>query len=165
MLANEDTRQYIKFLATGQEFATDIMGVKEIRGWTDTTAVPHAADYVRGVINLRGQVLPVIDLKARLGMGPTDATTSHVIMVLQNKERAVGVLVEAVLDIMTLGASDIQPMPEIVRENRNDYVEGMAVLDGKMVTLLGIDKLTAGVDDVAPEEAEEAPAEPEAEVA
>jgi purine-binding chemotaxis protein CheW len=145
MQTSEGSRQYIKFLATGQEFATDIMGVKEIRGWTDTTTVPHAADYVRGVINLRGVVLPVIDLKARLGMGMTDATTSHVIMVLQNGGRSVGVLVEAVLDIMALGPDDIQPMPEIVRENRNDYVEGMAVLDGKMVTLLGIDKLTADV--------------------
>ena len=158
MQTSEGSRQYIKFLATGQEFATDIMGVKEIRGWTDTTTVPHAADYVRGVINLRGQVLPVIDLKARLGMGPTDATTSHVIMVLQNNERAVGILVEAVLDIMSLTATDIQPMPELVRESRNDYVEGMAVLDGKMVTLLAIDKLTAGVDDgmtvEAPAEAE-----------
>ncbi len=75
----EGARQYIKFLATGQEFATDIMGVREIRGWTETTAVPHAADYVRGVVNLRGVVLPVIDLKARLGMGLTEVSSAHAV--------------------------------------------------------------------------------------
>lgn len=139
-------RQFIKFLATGQEFAADIMGVKEIRGWTETTAVPHAADYVRGVINLRGVVLPVIDLKARLGMGLTEPSSSHVIIVLQNGESLIGVLVEAVLDIMSVAADQIQPMPGIARESQNDYIDGIAVLDGKMVTLLGIDKLTAGVD-------------------
>lgn len=136
-------RQYIKFLATGQEYATDIMSVREIRGWTETTPVPHAAEYVRGVINLRGVVLPVIDLKARLGMGLTEPSSSHVIIVLQCGERTTGVLVDAVLDIMTVPPEEIQPVPNIVRESQNDYVEGIAVRDGKMVTLLGIDKLTA----------------------
>lgn len=139
-------RQYIKFLATGQEYATDIMSVREIRGWTETTTVPHAADYVRGVINLRGAVLPVIDLKARLGRGATEATSSHVIIVLQNGERVTGILVDAVLDIMTVTGDQIQTVPEIVREQQNDYVDGIAVLDGHMVTLLGIDKLTAGAE-------------------
>jgi purine-binding chemotaxis protein CheW len=145
-MQTEGAHQYIKFLATGQEFATDIMGVREIRGWTETTAVPHAADYVRGVVNLRGVVLPVIDLKARLGMGMTEVSSSNVIIVLQHGERTTGILVDAVLDIMSLAEDQIQPMPDIVRESSNDYVEGMAVLDGHMVTLLGIDKLTAGLE-------------------
>lgn len=142
--SSQDIRQYIKFFATGQEFAADIMAIREIRGWTETTAVPHAADYIRGVINLRGLVLPVIDLKARLGMGQTEASPSHVIIVVQSGERATGVLVDAVLDIMTVSSDQIQPVPEAVREVQNDYVDGIAVLDGKMVTLLEIDKLTAG---------------------
>jgi purine-binding chemotaxis protein CheW len=143
--SNDDTRQYIKFLATGQEYAADIMAIREIRGWTETTAIPHAADYVRGVINLRGVVLPVIDLKARLGMGLTETTSSHVIIVMQCGERITGVLVDAVLDIMSVGANQIQPVPAMVHEEANDYVDGIAVLDGSMVTLLGIDKLTAEV--------------------
>jgi purine-binding chemotaxis protein CheW len=145
-MQTEGIHQYIKFLATGQEYATDIMGVREIRGWTDTTTVPHAPDYVRGVINLRGVVLPVIDLKARLGMGLTDVSPSNVIIVVQSGERATGMLVDAVLDIMTLAGDQIQPVPGIAHDSENDYVEGMAVLDGHMVTLLGIDKLTAGVE-------------------
>jgi purine-binding chemotaxis protein CheW len=145
-MQTEGAHQYIKFLATGQEFATDIMAVREIRGWTETTAVPHSADYIRGVVNLRGVVLPVIDLKARLGMGMTEVTPAHVIIVVQSGERSTGMLVDAVLDIMTLSENQIQPMPDVVRETSNDYVEGMAVLDGHMVTLLGIDKLTAGIE-------------------
>jgi purine-binding chemotaxis protein CheW len=98
------------------------------------------------VINLRGMVLPVIDLKARLGMGSTTPNASHVIIVLQQGTRATGILVDAVLDILSVARADIQPMPELTRETQNEYVEGIAVLDGKMVTLLGIDKLTAGLD-------------------
>ena len=144
--SSEAGRQFIKFLATGQEFATDIMGVREIRGWTETTTVPHAPHYVLGVINLRGVVLPVIDLKARLGMGMTEPCSSHVIIVLESGTRTTGVLVDAVLDIMSVSADQIQPGPALVRESQNDYMGGIAGIDDKMVTLLEIDKLMADVD-------------------
>lgn len=143
--ANTVTHQYIKFLATGQEFAADIMSVREIRGWTQATVVPHAPDYVLGNINLRGVVLPVVDLKARLGMGFTEPSPSHVIIVMESGPRLIGILVEAVLDILSVADTQIQPMPDLVREVRNDYIDGVAVLDGKMVTLLEINKLTAEV--------------------
>jgi purine-binding chemotaxis protein CheW len=143
-----DRRQYITFLATGQEFAADIMAIREIRGWTDTTALPHVPDYVRGVINLRGMVLPVIDLKARLGLGQTDATAKHVIIVVNSGDRTIGLLVDAVSDILTVTRQEIQAVPDVMRESQNDYVEGIAVLDGRMVTLLGMTRLTSsfGID-------------------
>ena len=139
----QDRRQYITFLATGQEFAADIMTIREIRGWTETTALPHVPEFVRGVINLRGTVLPVIDLKARLGLGLTEATAKHVIIVVKSAERTIGLLVDAVSDILTVSRNEIQSVPEVVRETQNDYVEGIAVLDGRMVTLLGMTKLTS----------------------
>jgi purine-binding chemotaxis protein CheW len=142
----QDRRQYITFLATGQEFAADIMAIREIRGWTDTTALPHVPDYVRGVINLRGMVLPVIDLKARLGLGMTDATPKHVIIVVNAGERTIGLLVDAVSDILTVTSQEIQSVPEVMRETQNEYVEGIAVLDGRMVTLLGMTKLTSSFE-------------------
>ena len=140
---SQDRRQYITFLATGQEFAADIMGIREIRGWTDTTALPHVPDYVRGVINLRGMVLPVIDLKARLGLGLTEATPKHVIIVVNAGERTIGILVDAVSDILTVTSEEIQSVPDVMRESQNEYVEGIAVLDGRMITLLGMTKLTS----------------------
>jgi len=139
-------RQYITFIANGQEFAANIMAIREIRGWTDTTALPHVPHYVRGVINLRGNVLPVVDLKARLDLGMTDATPKHVIIVVAEGNTTTGVLVEAVSDIITLSTADIQPPPDVMQNSDDQYIEGIAVLDGRMVTLLATSHLIATVN-------------------
>lgn len=136
------TRQVITFIANGQEFASGIMAIREIRGWTDTTPLPHVPDYVRGVINLRGMVLPVLDLKARLGLGRTEASPKHVIIVVHSGQRMTGILVEAVSDILTLAESDIQPPPDVMGVDGSHYIDGIAALDGRMVTLLGMEELT-----------------------
>ncbi len=141
------SRQYITFIANGQEFATNIMTIREIRGWTDTTALPHVPDYVRGVINLRGIVLPVVDLKARLGLGMTEATAKHVIIVVADGKHTTGILVDAVSDIITVSNTDVQPPPDVMKGG-DGHIDGIAVIDGRMVTLLATSHLTAiGVDD------------------
>jgi len=143
--AGEARRQFITFITGQQEFGANIMTIREIRGWTETTPLPHAPDYVRGVINLRGVVLPVVDLKARLGRGLTEANQKHVIIVVKSGERTVGLLVDAVSDILTVTASEIQPTPELSRDTSSSFVEGIAVLDQRMVTLLSMEKLTASL--------------------
>jgi purine-binding chemotaxis protein CheW len=143
MSDTSQTRQYITFIANGQEFAANIMAIREIRGWTDTTPLPHVPDYIRGVINLRGNVLPVVDLKARLGLGMTEATPKHVIIVVATEGHTTGVLVEAVSDILTLAAADIQPPPDVMQNGEDNHIDGIAVLDGRMVTLLATSHLTA----------------------
>jgi purine-binding chemotaxis protein CheW len=143
MTEQADTRQYITFLANGQEFASPIMAIREIRGWVDTTPLPNVPNYVRGVINLRGTVLPVIDLKARLGLGQTEVTPKNVIIVIDTDHRQTGLLVDAVSDIISVSSDDIQPPPEMMQNDSSSrYVEGIAVRDGRMVTLLGIAELT-----------------------
>lgn len=144
-VAGEDRRQFITFRTAEQEFGADIMMIREIRGWTQTTPLPHSPDYVRGLINLRGMVLPVVDLKARLGQGTTEVTAKHVIIVVRCGERTMGLLVDAVSDIMTASTSDIQPTPELARDVKEELVEGIAVLDQRMVTILGMEKLTAAL--------------------
>lgn len=141
----EVRRQFITFISGGQEFGANIMSIREIRGWTETTPLPHAPDFVRGVINLRGVVLPVVDLKARLGRGLTDTNPKHVIIVVKSDERTIGLLVDAVSDIMTVGESEIQPTPELARDSCSSFVEGIAVLDQRMVTLLSMEKFTASL--------------------
>jgi purine-binding chemotaxis protein CheW len=143
---SNDNRQYITFIANGQEFASNIMAIREIRGWSDTTPLPHVPDYVRGVVNLRGLVLPVIDLKARLGLGITEVTPKHVIIVIHTGTRQTGLLVDAVSDIITLGEGDIQPPPEVMGRAADTFIDGIAVRDGRMVTLLGIAGLTATIN-------------------
>lgn len=134
-------RQFITFRLGEQEFGADIMTIREIRGWTQTTELPHSPDYVRGVINLRGMVLPVVDLKARLGRGKTEVTAKHVIIVVRCAEQTMGLLVDAVSDILTATESDIQVTPELARDTQSAFVEGIAVLDQRMVTILGMERL------------------------
>lgn len=142
---SSENRQYITFVANKQEFAANIMAIREIRGWTDTTPLPHVPDYVRGVINLRGTVLPVIDLKSRLGLGMNDATAKHVIIVVNTGTRATGILVDAVSDIITLTSAQVQPPPDVMQESQDKYVNGIAVLEGRMVTLLEMDNLISAI--------------------
>ncbi len=143
--SQETRRQFITFVSGEQEFGANIMTIREIRGWTATTLLPHAPDYVRGVINLRGVILPVIDLKARLGRGLTEANPKHVIIVVKSGERTIGLLVDAVSDILTATAADIQPTPELARESQSSFVEGIAVLDQRMVTLLSMESLMSSL--------------------
>lgn len=140
---SQTRRQFITFLSGEQEFGADIMVIREIRGWTDTTPLPHAPNYVRGVINLRGVVLPVMDLKALLGRGQTDANPKHVIVVIKAGDRTIGLLVDAVSDILTVTCADIQPMPELARDGQAEFVEGIAVLQERMVTILSMERLIA----------------------
>jgi len=142
VLQAADNRQYITFVANGQEFAADIMAIREIRGWTDTTALPHVPHYVRGVINLRGNVLPVVDLKAKLGLGLTEPSPKNVIIVVATGNHTSGVLVDAVSDIITVRAADIQPPPDVMQSGEDSYVDGIAILDGRMITLLATSHLT-----------------------
>jgi purine-binding chemotaxis protein CheW len=138
-------RQFITFRSGDQDFGADIMAIREIRGWTETTPLPHAPDYVRGVINLRGVVLPVVDLKARLGLGLTEANPKHVIVVVQAGERTIGILVDAVSDILTVTGGEIQPTPELARESDAGFIEGIAVLSERMVTILSMHRMIASL--------------------
>jgi purine-binding chemotaxis protein CheW len=143
--SSETRRQFITFRTGDQEFGADIMTIREIRGWTPATPLPHAPDYVRGVINLRGAVLPVVDLKCRLGGGQTEPTAKHVIIVVKCGNRTIGLLVDAVSDIMTVTSADIQATPELARDAHSHFVDGIAVLDQRMVTVLSIEQLTASL--------------------
>lgn len=136
-------RQFITFRSGEQEFGADIMTIREIRGWTQTTPLPHAPDYVCGVINLRGMVLPVVDLKSRLGQNATDVSNKHVIIVVRCGEQTMGLLVDAVSDILTAAEDDIQVTPELARDGHSEFIDGIAVLEERMVTILNMERLAA----------------------
>lgn len=137
----EARRQFITFRSGEQEFGADIMVIREIRGWTETTPLPHTPDYVRGVINLRGVVLPVVDLKSRLGRALTDANPKHVIVVVETLNRTIGLLVDAVSDILAVTAGEVQPSPDLARDAQSAFVDGIAVLGERMVTILSMERL------------------------
>jgi purine-binding chemotaxis protein CheW len=134
-------RELISFRIGAQEFCVDIMEVREIRGWTPATALPQAPPFVRGVINLRGAVLPIVDLGARLGLGAADPTARHVIIVAQVQNQVVGLLVDAVSDILTVTDDMIQPTPDVASEMVRTFVRGLLAIDGRMVSFISLDRV------------------------
>ena len=134
-------RELISFRVGAQEFCVDIMAVREIRGWTGVTALPQSPVFVRGVMNLRGAVLPIVDLAARLGFGAAEASARHVIIVAQIGPRFVGLLVDAVSDILTVTDETIQPTPDVASEVARAFVRGLLAIEGRMISLIGLDNL------------------------
>lgn len=137
----QGSRELIAFRIGEQEFCVNIMSVREIRGWTQATPMPHAPAYVLGVINLRGAVLPIVDLSARLGMKDAEPSARHVIIVAQVKNRVVGLLVEAVSDILTITEENIQPVPEISSDLEKQYARGILAIDKRMICMIELDAL------------------------
>jgi purine-binding chemotaxis protein CheW len=133
------SRELIAFRIGEQEFCVDIMAIREIRGWTKTTTLPRSPAYVRGVVNLRGAVLPIVDLSSRLGFANTDPTERSVIIVAQIAHQQVGLLVDAVSDIITVTTSDIQATPDVASELVKTFVQGILAIDGRMISLICLD--------------------------
>lgn len=134
-------RELIAFRIGEQEFTVNIMNVREIRGWTTATPMPHSPHYMRGVINLRGAVLPIIDLSARLGMTPAEPTPRHVIIVAQVGSKVVGLLVDAVSDILTVTDESIQPVPEVASHLEKSFARGVIALESRMICLVELEAI------------------------
>ena len=132
-------RELIAFRVGRQEFSVDVTAVREIRGWTSATMLPKAPRYIRGVINLRGAVLPIVDFARRLGLPAAEPTARNVIIVVQVGQKQIGILVDAVSDIITLAQSSIQPPPDIASETVSGFVRGLIALDGRMISLIALD--------------------------
>ncbi|WP_421937886.1 chemotaxis protein CheW [Phenylobacterium sp.] len=134
-------KELISFRIGAQEFCVDIMAIREIRGWTAATALPQSPSFVKGVINLRGAVLPIVDLASRLGFESTEASDRNVIIVAQIGEQVVGLLVDAVSDILTVTDDVIQPTPDVASETAKSFIRGLIAMDGRMISLIGLDRV------------------------
>jgi purine-binding chemotaxis protein CheW len=135
------TIELLTFQLADQEYSLDIMSVREIRGWTRTTPLPHAPSYMKGVINLRGTVLPVMDLSQRLGLRPRDHTDRNVIIVVNHEDSMTGLLVDAVSDIIALTSDDLQPPPEMQSSNSPNVVSALTLIDERMIRVLDLSSI------------------------
>src|ERR1700722_16618711 len=133
--------ELMAFRIGAQEFCVDIVSVREIRGWTPATALPHSPAFVRGVINLRGVVLPIVDLAARLGLASVEPTSRHVIIVAQVGKQTIGLLVDAVSEILTVADGMVQPTPDVASEMAKTFVRGVLAIDGRMISLVALDEI------------------------
>ena len=135
--------EIVSFHLGDQEFCIDIMAIREIRGWAPVTPMPHTPPYVLGLINLRGAVIPVIDMACRLGMKPTEPSERAAIIVTDIAGKLVGLLVEQVSDMMTIAASDLQPAPDIIPNTQRDFCRGIVALEKTMICFLNLDTVIA----------------------
>lgn len=138
---NSAAAELISVRIGGQQFALDIMAVREIRGWSASTPVPHAPSYVVGMINLRGVVLAVVDLSARLGLGACQPDSSSVVVVAHINDVPVGLLVDAVCDIIAVTEDMVQPPPGVGTDEVREFVQGIISTDEGIVTLLCLDQV------------------------
>jgi len=124
-----------------QEFALDIMSVREIRGWIASTPLPHAPHYIKGMINLRGVILAIVDLAERLGLPTHEPDASSVVVVVETQGRTVGMAVDGVCDIITVTEDMVQAPPDVGSDASSRLVDGLLTLEGRIVSMINIDAI------------------------
>jgi purine-binding chemotaxis protein CheW len=144
-----ERRELIAFCVDDQEYCVDIMSVREIRGWSPATPLPQTPTYIRGVINLRGAVLPIMDLADRIGLPPTRPSVRSVIIVVKVGERLVGLLVDAVSDILTITQDAVQPTPDVACDKVKAFVRGLISMEGRMISEIALERLLPDVESLA----------------
>lgn len=132
----DDVRELVAFKTASQDFCIDILTVREIRGWSKPALLPHAPEYVEGVINLRGSVVPIVDLACRLGLEKTEEKSRNVVIVTALQGKIVGLLVEAVTDILSVLKSEIKQPPDINKDDIRTVVRGLVLRDDRLLRLL-----------------------------
>ena len=139
------TDQYLTFMLADEEYGVDILRVQEIRGWDSATTIPNAPDYVLGVVNLRGVVVPIFDLRKRFNLDNAEFNAETVIVVVKIQydkgERTIGMVVDAVSDVYNITAENINDAPEVGGSVNMEFIQGLATINNKMIILLDIDEL------------------------
>lgn len=145
-LENEnDTSQYLTFTLENEEYGVSILEVQEIRGWESATKIPNTPNYVLGVVNLRGTVVPIIDLRIRFNLSSAEYTDTTVVVLVkvehEGRERTLGVVVDAVADVYNIAQDEINETPDIGGAINSSFIKGLATVDEKMIILLDISPL------------------------
>jgi purine-binding chemotaxis protein CheW len=133
--------ELISFAIGEEQYGVDIMAVREIKGWSEISHLPKQPEFVRGVLNLRGVMVPIIDLRCRFGGGLTEATPLHVVIIVQIEDQQVGLLADRVLDIVAFETPQVQPVPQVSRNSRTDFLSGLLTIEGGMIAMININQL------------------------
>ncbi|QEP45034.1 chemotaxis protein CheW [Ectothiorhodospiraceae bacterium BW-2] len=140
-----DNQQFLTFTLGEESYAVDILRVQEIKGWSPVTHIPNTPDYLRGVLNLRGTIVPIIDLRMRFQLQRVEYTPVTVVIVLSvasgEKPRTLGIVVDGVSDVLTVATDDIKPTPDFGGPISTEYIHGLVSINEQMIMLLDIDLL------------------------
>jgi len=154
----ENSIQFLSFTLGDEEYGVTILSVQEIRSWEPVSKIPNVPDYEKGVVNLRGAIVPIIDLRERFNLEHSEYTNLTVVVVLQaisrGKNRTMGVVVDSVSDVMNIQKDNIQSAPDFGTKVSTEFINGIASVDKRMVMLLDVEKLLKldGVDEANGEE-------------
>jgi len=142
---NADGDQYLTFMLDGEEYGVDILRVQEIKGWDSVTPIPNTPQYIKGVINLRGTIVPIFDLRERFALEPVPYGPTTVVIVLKVKNdegtRTMGIVVDAVSEVYNINEDELKASPDFGAAISTDFVQGLATIDEKMIIVLDIDDL------------------------
>ena len=158
-IIEEVGEQYLTFNLAGEDYGIDILRVQEIRGWDDTTRLPNTPEYVRGVVNLRGTIVPIYDLRLRFNMPFREYTENTVVIVIKTEtaagSKSLGIVVDAVSDVLHGYQIDISQSPDFGQQAVTEAISGLASIGEKMVVLIDVDKLINDATDNTPSDEED----------
>jgi len=140
-----DTDQFLTFMLAGEEYGVDILRVQEIKGWDEVTTIPNTPEYLRGVINLRGTIVPIIDMRIRFELEKLDYGPLTVVIVLKvncgEKSRVIGIVVDGVSDVYNVPEAEVKTSPDFGSAVDTEFVRGLATIEEKMVIILDVDHM------------------------
>ncbi len=152
MQANEGTaatvtgRELLTFTLGSEEYGIDILKVQEIRGYDAVTTIANAPEFIKGVINLRGVIVPIVDLRIKFRLGHAEYNQFTVVIILNVANRVVGIVVDGVSDVISLTPEQIKPSPEFSTTMDTQYITGLGTVDDRMIIVVDIEKLLSGRD-------------------
>ncbi len=138
---SDSAREYLTFTLGEEEYGIDILKVQEIRGYDAVTKIANAPPFIKGVINMRGVIVPIIDMRLKFNLGQVEYNQFTVVIILNIATRVVGMVVDGVSDVIALANDKISPAPEFGAILDTDYIDGLATLDERMIIMVDIEKL------------------------
>ncbi len=139
-------REFLAFKLGSEEYGIDILKVQEIRGYEAVTRIANSPDFLKGVVNLRGIIVPIVDMRIKFRLGEPSYDQFTVVIILNIGGRVVGMVVDSVSDVTTLAPSQIRPAPELGTAFNTDYLIGLGTLDERMLILVDIDRLMSSAE-------------------
>jgi purine-binding chemotaxis protein CheW len=143
---NNNTTEVLSFRLGGEEYALSILKVQEIRGYDNVTRIASAPEYLKGVVNLRGIIVPIVDMRIKFNVGNPTYDAFTVVIILNINGRTIGVVVDSVSDVVTLSPDQIKPAPDLGTSVAADYLQGLGTVGERMLILIDIDKLLSAED-------------------
>ncbi len=145
---DSDADQFLTFVLGSEEYGVDILRVQEIKGWDSVTPIPNTPDYIKGVINLRGTIVPIVDLRQRFSMPEVEYGPITVVIVLKiecaDRDRIMGIVVDGVSDVYDVPPEEMKDAPDFGNVVDTEFVRGLATVEEKMIIILDIDHLLSG---------------------